>query len=52
MWLLLLRRLVRAKFGGIPGWFEDKLGAGKPKDFERWAERILTAETVEAVFDR
>jgi len=46
----LLRRMLRTKFGDLPAWAEAKLDGAAPEDFDRWSERLFSAETVDQVF--
>ncbi len=45
-----LRRLLRAKFGGVPTAYEGKLDAASEDQLDAWAERLLVADCVESVF--
>ena len=47
---LLLRRQLRKRFGELPDWVETRLAEGTPTRLEQWAEQVLDAETLEAVF--
>jgi len=47
---LLLRRQLRKRFGELPDWVEARLAEGTPTQLEQWAERVLDAATLEAVF--
>jgi hypothetical protein len=46
----LLRRLMTRRFGPLPDWAESKLTQAKTETLERWADRLLDADTLEAVF--
>ena len=46
----ILRRQLRRRFGEPPAWVEAKLREGTPPQLERWADQLLDAETLEAVF--
>jgi predicted transposase/invertase (TIGR01784 family) len=46
----LLLRLLRKRFGELPGWVEERLRQGSSGMLETWSERILTASTLEEVF--
>lgn len=46
----VLRRQLRKRFGDLPDWVETSLLQGTPAQLERWAEQLLDAETLEAVF--
>ena len=41
--------LIR-RFGPLPAWAEVKLTGAEPARLEAWAERLLEAATLEAVF--
>jgi hypothetical protein len=47
---LTLRRQLRRRFGEPPDWVEAKLREGTPPQLEQWADQLLDAETLEAVF--
>jgi hypothetical protein len=47
---LLLRRQLRRRFGDLPVWVETRLQEGTPSQLEQWAEQLLDADTLEAVF--
>ncbi|MEI2771620.1 MAG: DUF4351 domain-containing protein, partial [Candidatus Competibacter sp.] len=49
---LLLRRQLRKRFGELPDWAETRLAEGTPAQLEQWAEQVLDAETLEAVFKK
>ena len=46
----ILRRQLRRRFGEPPAWVESKLQEGTPPQLEQWADQLLDADTVEAVF--
>ena len=46
----LLERLLVAKFGELSNEVKSRLQAASADDIERWAERVLNAERIEAVF--
>lgn len=48
---LLLRRQLSRRFGLLPPWAEERLDQAAPATLERWADAVLTAETLEAVLD-
>ena len=48
----LLKRLLERRFGLLPEWVSEKLKSAKSKDLEAWADAILTAPTLEAVFNK
>jgi len=46
----LLETLLTRKFGQLPEAVRVRLHSATPTDIERWAERVLTASTLDAVF--
>ncbi len=46
----LLERILVARFGELPGDVKSRLEAASADDIERWAQRVLVADRVEAVF--
>jgi predicted transposase/invertase (TIGR01784 family) len=48
--VLLLRQLKR-RFGPLPEWVELRLAQAATDQLERWAERVLEAPTLAAMFD-
>lgn len=46
----LLLRQLRKRFGELPDWVETQLAEGTPTQLEQWAEQVLDAATLEAVF--
>ncbi|MGB5686653.1 MAG: DUF4351 domain-containing protein [Candidatus Electrothrix sp.] len=46
----LLLRLLRKRFGDLPGWAEERLRQASSAMLETWSERILTASTLDEVF--
>ena len=47
----LLRRLLEHRFGVLPEWALEQLSSASEQDLEAWADAILTAPTLEAVFN-
>jgi hypothetical protein len=47
---LTLRRQLRRRFGEPPAWVETKLQEGTSPQLEQWADQLLDADTLEAVF--
>jgi len=45
-----LRRLMTRRFGPLPLWAEAKLNQAGQAQLEIWADRVLDAPTLEAVF--
>ena len=48
----LLTRQLRVRFGELPAWAEHRVLEATASDIDRWAERILTASTVEEALSR
>jgi hypothetical protein len=46
----LLRKLLERRFGVLPEWATRRLSQATEQELEAWAEAILTAQTLEAVF--
>ena len=46
----LLHRLLTRRFGPLPAWVEDRLNQAPTETLEMWADRVLDAPTLEAVF--
>jgi predicted transposase YdaD len=49
--LQIVRRLLVVRFGVIPAAVEARLTAASAEDLERFAERVLTAATIDAVLE-
>lgn len=47
---LLLRRQLRRRFGDLPEWVEARLSDADEAQLGHWADRILDAPTLDAVF--
>ncbi len=47
----LLRRLLERRFGALPAWATEKLSNATEPSLEAWGEAILTAQTLESVFN-
>lgn len=47
----LLARILRRRFGDLPDWVEIRLREATPAQLESWADQMLDAATLEAVFD-
>lgn len=47
----LLKRLLERRFGALPVWATEKLSNATEPALEAWGEAILTASTLEAVFN-
>ncbi|QXP84029.1 Rpn family recombination-promoting nuclease/putative transposase [Methylococcus sp. Mc7] len=48
---LVLRRLLTHRFGPLPDWVEQRIQQAPPEQLETWAERLLDAESLPAVFE-
>lgn len=48
--LRLLKRLLVRRFGPLPAWAEQRLEQASPLELGQWAERVLEAGALEAVF--
>jgi predicted transposase YdaD len=48
---LVLRRLLIRRFGPLPEWAELRIQQAPPERLEAWAERLLDAESLSAVFE-
>ena len=47
----LLRKQLERRFGALPTWASDKLNSAAEQDLESWGEAVLTAPSLDAVFD-
>ena len=47
----LLEKMLRLKFGELPADIRTRLADAKTPELERWAERILSAQSLSDVFD-
>jgi len=48
----LLHRQLRAKFGELPSYVNNRLQAAEAAQLAHWADRVLFAETLEQVFNQ
>ena len=48
---LLLRKQLVKRWGALPEWVEQKLTQASNEQLETWAENILDAESLEALFE-
>ena len=46
---IVLAELLRSKFGSLPRWANARLRGARPAQLERWAKKVLTADSIEAV---
>ncbi|PXX97652.1 DUF4351 domain-containing protein [Halomonas sp. LBP4] len=49
--LLLLTRQITLKFGELPDWARERLEGATTDQLEAWAERILSADSLEALLN-
>jgi hypothetical protein len=47
----LLKKQLERRFGDLPTWASDKLNSAAEQDLESWGEAVLTAPSLDAVFD-
>ena len=47
----LLQKLLEHRFGVLPEWAVEQLVRAKEEELEAWSEEVLTAPTLEAVFN-
>jgi len=47
----LLKRLLERRFGALPAWATEKLSNATEPALDAWGEAVLTAPTLEAVFN-
>jgi len=47
----LLKKLIERRFGVLPQWALDQLSTASEQQLETWGESLLTAPTLEAVFN-
>lgn len=48
---LLLQRMLMRRFGALPAWAKNKLRTATAQQVEHWADRLLDAVSLQAVFD-
>lgn len=48
----MLRGQLETKFGSLPKWVDERLEAAKSIQIERWAKKIITADTLEGVLGK
>jgi flagellar biosynthesis/type III secretory pathway protein FliH len=46
----LLRRLLIRRFATLPSWVDERLAQASFAELELWADRVLDASTLEAIF--
>ena len=47
----LLKRQLERRFGALPAWAIEKLSSASEQTLDAWGEAVLTASTLEAVFN-
>jgi hypothetical protein len=47
---MLLKQLT-LKFGSLPPWAEKRIETAGLEELDRWAERVLTATSLDEIFD-
>jgi len=47
----MLARQLAHRFGQLPSWVSERLGKASVDELEAWAEAVLSAESIETVFD-
>jgi flagellar biosynthesis/type III secretory pathway protein FliH len=47
----LLQRLLTLKFGAVPAEVAARVASATDEEVARWAERVLSAKTLESVFE-
>ena len=47
----LLLRQLRRRFGELPDWVQPRLQQAPSEQLERWGERLLEVDTLEALFE-
>ena len=48
---ILLQRMLTRRFGEVPDWALKRLLQASPEQLEQWADRLLDASTLDAVFN-
>ena len=48
--IAILRRQIRGKFGNPPEWVEQRLQSATNRELDNFADRLVTAATLEAMF--
>lgn len=47
----LLTKMLELKYGPLPQWTQDKIAAANAQTIEKWATKLLDAQTLEEVFE-
>ena len=50
--MIIIRAQLETKFGKLPKWAEERLSRPKSTDVERWAKKLITADTLEGVLGK
>jgi len=45
----IVRSQLKSRFGALPAWAEQRISKAGPTDLDRWAKRLLNAETLKVV---
>lgn len=48
---ILLQWMLTRRFGQLPNWAQKRLLQANSEQLEQWADRLLDAQTLEAVFE-
>jgi hypothetical protein len=48
----IVRVQLGTKFGALPKWVDERLGRATSSDVERWAKKLLSADTLEGVLGK
>ena len=48
----VIRNLLKAKFGKLPKWVDERLGHATLSDVDQWSTKLLTADTLEGVLGK
>lgn len=49
--VIALKRLIKVKFDELPVWAEERIQTASVEELEHWLDRVLTAESLEALLD-
>ena len=47
----MLLNLIQARFGAVPPWVFEKFEGAKEEQYLAWGRRLLTADSLDAVFE-
>ena len=48
----LIAKLLTSRFGALPKWAAARIEHGTPPQLDRWADQVLTADSIEAVIGK